>query len=303
MRKKYVFRILLIVLMVIIAVAVPVMYSLNSVKAEESNGAEYITVWQIDGFEGGKGSRKQFIANIAQKLFEGKKVYFTVHSLTADSARENIGRGNVPDAISYPSGFYGIENLVNTQDFNSKVWCHGCYCLLTLDTNSDFSDVNTKNTIINIGKDNLSSVCTVLIGLNGGATAEPTNAYLQLLNGKYKYMLGTQRDIYRLETRKAVYTVKAVSEFNDLFQNFSILTRDSKKYAICKDLIEELAKSDVSSLGLFGNGAFEPAEQLRQLKFNGAEYTIRGLCSKSYTDELITSAKNGDVKNLKSILR
>ncbi len=302
MRKKYVIRILLILLTVIIAVLVPVLYSVNIVKADEQGGVEYVNLWQIDGFEGGKGSRKQFIENAAEKFFKGQKIYFTVTSLTAEAARENISRGTLPDAISYPSGFYGIENSVNTQDFTSLVWCYGCYCLITLETDSDFSDVTASNTIINIGKDNLSGVCAALIGLNGAESAEPTNAYLQLLNGKYKYLLGTQRDIYRLETRKIVYTAKAVTEFNDLYQNFSILTRDTKKHEICKKLIEELAQSDVSSLGLFGNSGAAPAEQLRGLKFDGAEYTLKGLSSKQYNEELKNTVKNGDIKKLKSLL-
>ncbi len=303
MRKKYVIRIIFVILIIFTAVAVPILYAVNFAKADETDGAEYINVWQIDGFEGGRGSRKQFIENTAKALFEGERIYFTVTSLTADAARENIALGNIPEMISYPSGFYGIENLVNYSDFVSKVWCYGCYCVLTLDTESDFGDVNAENTVINAGKDNLSEVCAALTGLNGADGEEPTNAYLQLLSGKYKYLFGTQRDIYRLETRKAAYSAMAVSQFNDLYQNVSILTGHTKKYEICKKLIEELEKSDVSSLGLYGNLNSKVAEQLSGLNFNGAEYTVKGLSSKQYNEELVNAAKNGDIKKLKSILR
>lgn len=303
MRKKYVIRIIFVILIILTGIAVPVLYTANIAKADETDGVEYINIWQIDGFEGGKGSRKRFIENTAKTLFKGEKIYFTVTSLTAEAARENIALGNIPEMISYPSGFYGIENLVNYRDFVSKVWCYGCYCILTLDTESDFSDIDASNTIINVGKDNLTAVCAALTGLSGADEEEPTNAYLQLLGGKYKYLFGTQRDIYRLETRKAAYSAMAVSQFNDLYQNASILTDYTKKYEICKKLIEELEKSDVSSLGLYGNLNLKVAEQLGALNFNGAEYTVKGLSSKQYNDELADAAKNGDIKKLKSILR
>lgn len=303
MRKKYVIKILLAILIFIVALIVPILYSLNIAKAEVSGDSVYINLWQIDGFEGGRGSRKVHIENTAKKLFKDEKVYCTVTSLTAKAARANIANGTVPEIISYPSGFHGIENYVNNQEFTSKVWCYGCYCLLTLETDSDFGDVNISNTIINSGKDNLAGVCAALVGLNGAVEAEPTNAYLQLLNGKYKYLLGTQRDIFRLETRKATYSVKPIDAFNDLFQNISILTYDTKKYEICKELIGALNKSNVSGLGLFGNEGSKVAEQLIGLNYGGAEYTLKGLSSKQYIDELKASAKNGDIKKLKSILR
>lgn len=303
MRKKYVLIILLTAAIAVAAAAAPVLYRLNYVKPDAENKTLYVNLWQIDGFEGGKGSRKSFIESTAKKLFKGEKIYFTVTSLTAEAARANIALGVIPEMVSYPSGFYGIENMVNAKDFVSRIWCYGCYCLLTLDTESDFGDVNSDNTVVNSGKDNLAGVCAALVGAGGAVEAEPTNAYLQLLNGKYKYLLGTQRDIYRLETREASYSAKPVAEFSDLFQNVSILTDGAEEYAACRRLAEELVKSDVGSLGLFGNDGAAVPEQLKALGFEGAEYALKGLSSERYINELKEAAKNGDIKKLKSILR
>ncbi|MGN0804790.1 MAG: hypothetical protein ACI4MS_05350 [Candidatus Coproplasma sp.] len=304
MKKRYVIRVILIVVLAITSVIVPVM-SVHISKKENANAIDsvYINCWQIDGFEGGKGSRKQFIEKTVQNLYKNEKTYCTVVSLTSDSARENIENGIIPDVISYPSGFYGIENLINSKDFAYKIWCRGCYCLLTLDTQSDFSDASSENTVINSGIDNKIDILSTLIGLSDAKSEEPLNAYVSLINGKYKYLLGSQRDVIRLTKRGLQYNVKQMTAYNDLYQNISILAKDSIKYQKCKKLAEELENSDVSSLGLFSLKNNKISDELILLSLNKFDYNIIGPSSITYMQSLTQAITDKDANKLKSILQ
>lgn len=304
-RKKFI-TLLLIILIASLLVCVPVMSVVRSRKAvaEEAEGMQHVTIWQIDGFEGGKGSRSQYLQKTAEKCFRKRKVYVSVISLTAEAARLNSEKGERPDVISYPAGFYGFENYINKKDFVFKTWCRGGYCLLTMDENSDFSDVNSENTVVNSGKDNLTDVALVLNGLNG-ATCEPaTNAYLNLINGKYKYLFGTQRDVFRLKARNVQLKIKPLDEFNDLYQNVSILTANNEKYALCNQFIQYLiANSKVGELGLFGGDDELCAEELKPLQSVEFKYVVNYPCGKDYIDNLKSAAINGDANKIKTLLK
>ena len=180
-----------------------------------------LTVWQIDSFEGGKGSRADYLQSVGNDFSKKEDCYVNVISLSSEAARLNLANGNVPDLVSYGAGIFGIENYV--KDY--VAWCHGCYCLISLDTNCDFSDASAQNTVINSGKDNFTTVAALFCGVQGGKFESSTSAYVKLINGDFKYLLGTQRDIFRLKTRNVAFSVKAVTAFNDLYQNISVTTK------------------------------------------------------------------------------
>lgn len=303
MPKKKAFILVAIIIMLVIAVPVLAVFQSRKASADDMQ-TQSIAVWQIDGFEGGRGSRSQYLQNIGNKCFKKDKVYVTVTSLSADAARLNLQQGKIPDIISYPAGFYGIENYVNKKDYAYKMWCRGGYCFLTLDENADFSDITAENTVINAGKDNLSSVAALLCNVGGAQSEEPTNAYLKLLNGKYKYLLGTQRDIYRLKTRNAAFSVKAVTQFNDLYQNVSVLTKDNAKYEICKRYINYLLENNnVAKLGLFYGDNKDIDEELKPLSCVQYDYVLNYPCGEAYIDGIKSAAQSGDVNKIKNLLK
>lgn len=297
---------ILIIIIVALIVVVPILAIVNSSKKSEAviRDMQVIKLWQIDSFEGGKGSRAEYLKNRFDECFGDSGVYLSLSVISAAAARENIARGNLPDLISYGAGFYGIEDLINRRDFTYKNWCNGSYCLLCVDNNANFDDVTAQNTIINAGKDNLACVASTLLGVSGAATEQPTTAYLKLLNGKYKYLLGTQRDVFRLKTREVEFKVKKVECFNDLYQNISILTKDSERYENCKKFIDHLcrSKSGIEKLGLY-DGTEEYTDQLNDLCGDNYDYTLKCPCGSAYINELIEAAKNGDANKIKNLLK
>ncbi len=303
MPKKRTFILVAIIVLLIIAVPLLAFFQRRSAAADKVE-TQSISVWQIDGFEGGRGSRSQYLQNIGDKCFKDNKIYVTVTSLSTEAARMNLQQGKIPDIISYPAGFYGIENYINKKDFAYKNWCRGGYCFLTLDESADFSDITAENTVINAGKDNLSSVAAVLCGVGGALSEEPTNAYLKLINGKCKYLLGTQRDFFRLKTRNATFSVKPVTQFNDLYQNISVLTTNNAKYNVCKRFINYLLENNnVGKLGLFYGDNKDIDEDIRPLCNVEYETVLNYPCSKEYIDQLKSAAGSGDLNKIKNLLK
>ena len=298
-------RIVLMILIALLIVVVPVLATAMRVNHEsQTDEMQLLTLWQIDGFEGGRGSRAQYLVDKSIKMFDGHNTYLNVIPLSAAAAEENLKRGEIPDMISCSPTFNAHLQYINTADFICKTWCYGSYCILTLDENSAFDDVNAQNTVINAGKDNLSQVAAVMCGLGGAVYENPTNAYLQLINGKYKYLLGTQRDIFRLKTRGETFSVKQVTQFNDLYQNISIMTRESKRYETCKRFIEyiEINNSDIDRIGLFSESV-NYTDEMSQLKGNQFENNLKNLCGDEFLNQIVNAAANNDANKIKNLLK
>lgn len=256
-----------------------------------------LKIWQIDSFEGGKGSRGDYLSNIGKEYLKESGYYVTVISLSADSARMNLNNGNKPDIISYGAGMYGLENYISEY----KNWCHGGYCFLTLDTNSDFSDIDINNTVVNCGKDNLPEAAALLCGISGATLEKPTSAYVNLIDGKYKYLLGTQRDIFRLKTRGVAFLVKPVTEFNDLYQNISCLEGcNPKSYEFVDYLLSKSEK--VCNLGMMSKELTLYEDEMKSMENIEYECKLTSPVSKSARDEIIGLIASKDIISLKSKL-
>lgn len=257
---------------------------------------------QIDSFEGGRGSRAEYLRSLAQDFAKSANVYIEVTALSSDAARTNISAGVVPDIISYGAGFYGIESLVS--EGYGKAWCRGAYCLIAL-SGTDFSSVSTANTVINEGKDNLVSVAALLSGLQGADYAAPTSAYVSLISGEYDFLLGTQRDVIRLQTRGESFEVKPLPEFNDLYQYISVLTRDGEKAAVAEEYINYVLShgESLTRIGMLCDGETLYSDEMHALEGVDFSYTIPAVASSGAVDEIKKAARSGDINLLKSLLK
>ena len=302
--KQIILRIIIFALCISILIVTPILIASNT--SENKNGDEsamsMLTVWQIDSFEGGKGSRANYLQTVGNECFKDGNTYVNVVPLTAFAARQNISCGVVPDMISYGAGMYGIESLIQGEPYFT--WAHGGYCILTTDESADFGDVNYKNTVINGGIDNLSGAAALFCGLENAAIEKPTGAYVSLISGNYKYLLGTQRDIFRLKTRGASFKLKPVTEFNDLYQNISITTKDPKQTVIANQFIEYLLNQgeNITKLGLMNSGSYY-SDEMGQLENLSYEYKLTSPMSESTYSELMNAIGNSDINLLKNLLK
>lgn len=274
----------------------------NYADGEEDDSLQVLTLWQIDSFEGGRGSRAEYLRSLAQDYAKTANVYIEVTALSSDAARTNISAGVVPDIISYGAGFYGVESLV--LEGYGKAWCRGAYCLIAL-SGTDFSSVSTANTVINEGKDNLVSVAALFSGLQGADYAAPTSAYVSLISGEYDFLLGTQRDVIRLQTRGESFEVKPLPEFNDLYQYISVLTRDGEKAAVAEEYINYvlLHGESLTRIGMLCDGETLYSDEMHALEGVDFSYTIPAVASSGAVDEIKKAARSGDINLLKSLLK
>lgn len=301
--KKKFLRFLIFAICLAVLIAVPIMAAFNKTGEADSGNMTVLSLWQIDGFEGGKGSRAKYLQDIGDDFSKKNGCYVTVTAITADAARMNLAAGNVPDLISYGAGTYGIESFISG-DAPYYNWCHGGYCFLSLDTGASFEDISTENLIINGGTDNLVGAAALLCGVNGAEIAKPTGAYVKLINGEYKYLLGTQRDIFRLRTRGATFSIKPVTAFNDLYQNISVTAKDAKKRTYAKRFITYLSEScdEVSRLGLMAAGQTLYDDEMRCMEGLIYENKLTLPISESTKKEIENAISNCDINLLKNLL-
>ena len=272
-------------------------FSRNAGVAEPS-APGVITVWQIDSFEGGKGSRAQYLRSVGDELLESSGVYTEVVALSSAAARENIAAGNLPDIISYGAGFCGAEGVT---DGNARAWCRGGYCLIT--TGENFEDVTYENTVVNAGRDNLVGVAALFAGLERADVLPPTSAYVALLSGDYEYLLGTQRDVIRLQTRGVDFSVCPLTDYNDLYQYITVLARGQRR-AACERFVELLdERDDTDRIGMLRDGLMLYSDEMHVLEGAAAVYTLPPMAGGDYIGQVKSAVRSKDINLLKSLLK
>ncbi len=292
-------------------------------KAESSGNKEVkntiITLWHIDTFEGGIGSRQDFLSKASvrfEKRYDG--IFVCVIGYTVEEAQENMNKGIYPDMISYGIGF---DNYRNMREIRAKSkyfctsggkkaavgWCRGGYVLLShgseesgdnasgdyiggettdyymnnaetiyntggiagggiIDGKTNFKtggdniggkgQANAKTAdnspdkdeeiIISKGKYNNPEIALALSGtdVKNYDIKSPTEAYSYFLKNKNAKLLGTQRDIWRLENRQVPFKIEKVCSFSDLVQYISVYTSDENKNFYSQKFIEYLLSED-----------------------------------------------------------
>lgn len=290
-------------------------------KKTESERAGILRVWQIDSFEGGRGSRALFLNSVA-RIYENKSnmfVLITTH--TPESAANAVAEGQLPDVISYGPGLEFIADIARplpgyTFDAGklggetfAYPWCRGSYFLLTGE--GDFSDVTPQNTVFSIGRGASVTVAAAVEGYAGTYAAEPSvQAYVDLIGGKYRYMIGTQRDVWRLRTRAYTFSARPLTAFSDLFQYVSVCAEDGGQYSAALEFVEVLLSKEVqesvTSIGMLsidytiytGDEIFMAAEREPPRSTVSAFLT---LSARRELEQLAEETLNGDKSSAKKL--
>ncbi len=225
-------------------------------KAESYKGI--ITVWQIDSFEGGTGSRKQFLLKVARSFErENQGVLILVIEHTEQSMLEEIKKQNYPDLISFGAGveISGFSQLNIATTAGGMVgnksyavpWCRGGYCLianpkLTAEISDDLEFV-----LVSQAEYTQPLSALYLEGINAKeiVVKSPMDAYVEFVNGKTPYFLATQRDINRLERRQMEVITKPLTKYNDLYQYVAVTASLPEKNYYAQKFIEHLLSESV----------------------------------------------------------
>lgn len=264
-------------------------------KSEKAEARTVVRVWNIDTFEGGKGSRTAFLKSVAREL-KGE-AYYLVTSYTLEGALSAFAEGDAPDVLSFGVGLSEFAELLLPLPYSftggelggktlAYPWCMGGYYLFSL---TDFE--GEGRTALSVGGENLPAVAARLEGITGEET-ESVAAYTGFLSGKYRYLFGTQRDVCRFQARGAIVQARSLTKYCDLYQYIGILS--SEKWEASLAFVEALLSPEVqgrlSEIGMF------PLEK-------HAERTVSVFSSREALGRLAAAAREGDVpeKYLKSI--
>lgn len=224
----------------------------RSVKPAER---KLVEVWNVDTFEGGKGSRTNFLEGVAKRLMaEDPNVYYHVVSYTVEGAEAAFTMGNFPAALSYGIGLpsakefalplpYSFEGGCIDTETLAVPWCRGEYVLFCMEENFD----KEGKTVISCGKYNLAPVAAAIEGIEGEELPS-SEAYTSFLAGNFRYLLGTQRDRFRFQTRGVTVYERVLPAYCDLYDCVSLFREEGK--AFVEELLSGRTKEDLPSIGM-----------------------------------------------------
>jgi len=288
-----------------------------------------ITFWQIDTFEGGVSSRRQFLlkaASMYEKNNDGVLIMVTNHTL--EGAENSLKNGKYPDIISFGAGleFSGASTILTDKKFAGGMigdktyfvpWCRGGYTLIS---NPSLTEEVKPSKIDKL----LVSSATytqplIALSLENIIASDievkpPMDAYIKFVAGKTPYFLATQRDIHRLNNRGMEYNAVPLNNFCDLYQYASVITTDQVKNYYANDfinfLLSERVQKKLSDIGMFS--CFDQVEYTDETLFNMQKLngflTISAFTQKNKLLELqelsMLSAKGdlGALNKIKNIL-
>ena len=264
-------------------------------KSGEAEARTVVRVWNIDTFEGGKGSRTAFLKSVARGL-QGE-AYYLVTSYTLEGALSALAEGDAPDVLSFGVGLSAFAERLLPLPYSfaggelggkalAYPWCMGGYYLFSL---TDFE--GEGRTALSVGGENLPVVAARLEGIAGEET-ESVAAYTGFLSGKYRYLLGTQRDVCRFRTRGVTVQARPLTKYCDLYQYIGILSSEKREasLAFVEALLSPEVQGRLSEIGMFP-------------LVKNAERTVSVFSSREALGQLAAAAREGDVpeKYLKSI--
>lgn len=263
-----------------------------------------LTLWQIDSFEGGTGSRKQFLLERA-RAFERENlgVLVMVINHTITSAEESLNNGEFPDMISYGLGL-NITNLseLTIGDFKGGMigdksyavpWCKGGYVLI-VNPNKAKGNVDEID-VLTLSESEYTNPQTAVylegLKVKEFVSKNPLDAYVDFVSGKTACLLGTQRDINRLNRRGMEYQATPLKEYNDLYQYISVMSQSyEKKYysdKFVEFLLSENSQNKLTQIGMMSltqkglyDGSLGELEKIEQ------NYTISAFSSKQLLSEV-----------------
>lgn len=278
-------------------------------RSEGENDREktIVEIWHVDSFEGGKGSRSAFLRRTAEryeKRFDS--VYFYVSVLTPIGVEESLKSGVVPDMVSFSCGVDGVLSYAKGLPYSfpggmvgekcyAVPWCAGKYFLFCKE--DDFSAVREETVLLSEGGNNLPQVAAALWGGMRYRTADSVSAYTDFLAGRYRYMLGTQRDVCRFAVRgEPVFSVSDFA-YADLYQYISLTGEENGE--VCLDFLSFLLSEEVQT-------RLDEIEMYPAAKVE-AKYTLSPFAAAKNRGELKAAAEkaitDGDTNFLKTFLK
>ena len=272
-----------------------------------------LSLWEIDTFEGGFGSRADYLSNLLEKFIEDG-VFVMVTSYSLEGAKKKAEEGVFPDLVSFGIGadfiaegakelkkidFSGGENAGGIYAYP---WCSGGYFLISK------NPINKHIDRLIVSKGEFNNPLVALY--NSDFTAEEVvvrdtaTAYSEYIGGG-GVLLGTQRDIRRLSVKNVAFTATALEEFCDLFQYVAVTAFDEEKFSYAKEVAEyiyENAGANISKIGMLPVGENSQEGALSVYDRSKTKYTVSPFTSANLLSLLHLKMSDGTSEEKSEIL-
>ncbi len=261
---------------------------------EQSQAYEGVmTVWNVEAFEGGSGSRTDWLTYAASKFEQKHKgVYFHIEAISVEQMLQRLADGQAFDMVCFSRGA-GAELLprlapiatsaelleglelsckINGKTYAVPIFC-GAYCLfarsMRLSSERLLDDCLTATYTRRVGKNtfelqplvcgftefNSPLTALAMSGVKGAAQVDvgvsQYEAYERFVADKTAVcLLGTQRDLYRLERKLQAGKIEplsfaAVGGYTDIVQYVGIASDCGVGRAACEAFVEHLLSTEI----------------------------------------------------------
>jgi hypothetical protein len=174
---------------------------------------------------------------------------------------DKLSKGVLPDMVSYGVGIE-VKNQVcfsSKKDFpsgniNGKLyslpWARGGYYIFDKNPNNNGTLPTFFDKMI-VSYTDYTSPFTALklsnVKVNDVEILKDKEAYTEFLFSDNAVLLGTQRDLYRLQNSTTSFSVYPLKEYNDLFQYISVTSTDKLKTELAIKFIDYLVSDDIQA--------------------------------------------------------
>lgn len=239
---------------VTLAVVIACPFFLKKKSALSEGKTAVVTLWHVDSFEGGKGSRCTFLRNAASAFSKKNKyVTFLVTNYTLQGLKTALSDGNLPDLISFGGCSLDVGNLAKKIDFNvldgGELSKNKRYAVSYLKGGYFKIEKGSNSQTVILSKSDFTSpeIACLLSGVKGESfevlpSQKACNAFIIK---KDAVMIGTQRDVIRLRNNNQEIKVTPLSDYCDLFQYVSLTSKNDKSEYYARQFINYLLSDEV----------------------------------------------------------
>ncbi len=267
---------------------------INSARSEwlknAPSDAVFLELWSIDTFEGGSASRARFLEKQAFSFqTKNKDTYVIVRSVELEQARDLLSQGTKPDMVSFGIGAGDLlesfcvpissdcgvrEDILSGSRKSGKIlavpWCMGGYVLCSENRINDLDSLLATQSNQSV---NYSAVGTG-VNYNLPKKALPKNirakvssssytqyeAYESYLKGEFDILLGTQRDLFRLNNKSKLGLLDSINyyyldTYTDLVQYLAVTVNSEEKRLraekFLKYITSETVQEKLTTIGMF----------------------------------------------------
>ena len=223
------------------------------IYSEQKENTQIYTIWHIETFEGGSKARIDYLKTIARQLEKQNPLnLFMIKPINPENIKIEL-ENSTPDIISFGYGV-GNEILPYLQVLNSSynvryelvescLFNNQIYCLPYIVSGYAEFKHDINSTEFHCGTNNYTKPQNIYTS-NPIEIESQYEAYKDFVNNKKVHLLGTARDVFRVDNLNKIgrtnATIYPVNTYTDLLQYIGIINTNSTT----NQFIEHIFKQD-----------------------------------------------------------